>query len=68
MSFEAKYRGICASCDETIFPGDEIEYEDDDVIHSHCGGSVPRDVTRRPFQTRDSVCPTCSLEHRGECM
>ena len=68
-TFEAKYRGICACCDETIYPGDEVGYETDDLIHKDCAGSdMPHDISRRPRSTPDEVCPVCSLIHRGECL
>jgi len=77
--FAANYRGLCAGCDETIYPGDEVCYEDNELIHAECRSPVnldarPRgirsvgDITRKPSQTSDAVCPTCSMIHVGECL
>lgn len=79
--FEAKYRGICAVCDETIYPGDDVGYEDDELIHAGCAGNVPVNLddapaapgvivraVKRRRTTPDNICPVCSLDHAGECM
>jgi hypothetical protein len=66
QTFEARYRTLCAECDETIFPGDEVGYDaNDEVVHQGCRPVV--DITRRPNKTPDDVCPVCSLQHAGEC-
>lgn len=28
--------GRCAICDERIYPGDEVDYEDDELVHAEC--------------------------------
>jgi hypothetical protein len=70
-TFEARYRTLCAECDQTIFPGDEIGYNADDVVvHQGCRSNAENsaiDITRKPSKTPDDVCPVCSLVHRGEC-
>lgn len=65
-TFEAKYRGICANCDLTIYPGTTVRYDAyDDVVHEVC--PTPR-VDRRPDERAlDTVCPECSLQHAGGC-
>lgn len=77
--FAANYRGLCAACDDTIYPGDDVCYEDNELIHSECRAPVNLDVrsrgihsvgdiTRKPSKTPDEVCPICSLIHVGECL
>jgi len=70
--FAANYRGLCASCDDTIYPGDDVCYEDNELIHAECRGPVnldkPTDGIRRASTTPDSVCPVCSMIHVGECL
>jgi hypothetical protein len=35
--FAAKYYGPCAAeCGEKIEPGDQVLYEDGDLVHEHC--------------------------------
>ncbi len=34
--FIAAFHGTCAACGEPIDPGDEVLYEDDDLIHEDC--------------------------------
>jgi hypothetical protein len=36
MTFTAKYFGRCGICDEDIDPGDECDYDDDEVCHAEC--------------------------------
>lgn len=38
--FEARYDGWCGSCLERILEGDEVIYEDDEVVHLGC--ATPR--------------------------
>lgn len=56
--FEAKYPGRCGECDRSISEGDDVTFEDDELIHAKCEGlhSVP-----------ETVCATCWLVHAGEC-
>ncbi|MEU9806243.1 hypothetical protein [Mycobacterium sp. NPDC050853] len=58
MSFEAKYPGRCGSCDNKIHPGDDVHYEDDELVHDDCPGEVGGPI---------EVCPDCWCIHRGEC-
>lgn len=57
MSFSARYAGRCGNCDNRIEPGDEVRYDDDELVHDQCPGeSGPGDV-----------CIYCWCIHRGEC-
>lgn len=38
--FEAMYHGRCAVCDDEINEGDEVTYDDDELVHVECA-SVP---------------------------
>ena len=60
MSFEARYAGLCAECDERFPVGTMIRYNDEDeIVHADCyGGDIEAD---------DDVCPDCHLVHTGEC-
>ncbi|HTF53659.1 MAG TPA: hypothetical protein VK735_39955 [Pseudonocardia sp.] len=35
-TFRASYFGRCLACDDTIEPGDEVGYADDELIHADC--------------------------------
>jgi hypothetical protein len=62
MSFQAKYPGRCGSCDERIDVGDEVRYDDDELVHDRCkalAADEQGDLTK--------VCPDCWLLHSGEC-
>lgn len=56
--FEAAYHGECAETGDHIAPGDLVEYGPDGVRHVECKDDEP---PRRP------ACPSCGLEHPGEC-
>lgn len=65
MSFAAKYPGQCTAddCrygDSRINVGDEVEYVDDDLVHTSCAAAG-----RRADST--PTCRDCGLQHRGEC-
>jgi hypothetical protein len=64
VSFEAQYEGRCPAGD-AIEPGDEIEYFDDQVVHTDCLAFV-RSRARRDEKTRE-VCTTCWLLKPCEC-
>lgn len=58
-SFAAKYAGRCTASecvygDGRIEPGDDITYQDDDVVHVECAS------TRRQ-------CKSCNTFHNGRC-
>lgn len=59
-TFAARYHGTCGSCEEHISPGDDVRFEDDELVHVTCAQAQPR----RPERP---VCPACWLVHAGEC-
>lgn len=64
-SFRAKYVTRCLSCDVDIEPGELANYNaDDQVVHQQC---LMTDMTRRPKTTDPSICPSCNMDHAGEC-
>lgn len=57
MSWYAKFASKCVRCDRTIYPGDEVEWEDVDdrtVRHESCDDFL--DLTPRP------VCGSCFMQ------
>lgn len=63
MTFEAKYPGSCASdaCryDGRIREGDDVEYADDELMHTSCAATARRGDP--------PLCRECFTYHRGEC-
>lgn len=64
MSFDAKYAGRCAAenCnygDAQIRIGDDVEYQDDELMHTACAAR-----TRRG---EPPLCGQCFTYHQGEC-
>lgn len=55
--FPAKYPGQCAACDDRIKEGDQIMYDEDQLIHAQC----------QPVDDAGKVCPECWLAHAGDC-
>lgn len=56
MSFTAKWRGDCRDCDDGIFPGEHVEFDDErNLLHVVCPESL-RGGQPKP------VCPSCFLE------
>ena len=63
-TFEAKYPGRCAACDERITPGDTVTYDDDELVHAACEvTSLPH-----PRDTAATVCRDCWTVHAGDCL
>lgn len=65
MSFAARYPGRCANTDchyseHRIAIGDDIEYVDDEPMHTTCAAR-----TRRG---EPPLCNECFTQHRGECL
>ena len=56
-TFPARFDGRCASddCDygDQISPGDEVEYVDDDLMHTACASRARRYGLPRVFRTAD---------------
>ena len=63
MSFQAKYPGRCAACDERIYEGNWVRYEDDFLVHDDCDEVPERDAPQR----NKRKCPDCYMIHAGEC-
>ena len=56
-SFEARYPGRCANCDDGISVGETLVYdEDDQVIHADC---IDRSNDR--LHKPPEICPRCFL-------
>lgn len=64
MSFEAKYHGRCSGCDERIEPGDQVEYDDEQLVHTQCDTQANPDAPQR----NERRCPDCWTWHAGECL
>ena len=63
-TFEAKYPGRCAGCDDGISVGERLTYDgDDQVVHVDC--SDTQQHARKPAE----ICPRCFTEKSvtGEC-
>lgn len=60
MSFEAKYGGTCGACTGRIHVGDLATYDEDELVHEDCEGSM------RPIRKVD-VCTTCWLTKPCDC-
>lgn len=54
MSFQAMYPGRCGGCDNRIHRGDDVHYEDDELVHDDCPGEVGGPI---------EVCPDCWCIH-----
>ena len=57
--FEARYHSTCAACEEHIRPGEDVRYEDDQLVHDAC--------TEKPEPRTRPVCPKCWLVTPCEC-
>lgn len=58
VSFKAKYKGVCESCEESVHVGQEVEYTyNGRLVHaSYCPESLDALGAPRP------VCPRCFTE------
>lgn len=63
MSFSAKYPGRCGHCDNRIEPGQQVRYEDDELVHDDCVPTPDLDAPRR----NERACMECWTTHAGEC-
>lgn len=43
--FEAAYPGRCAACDDEINEGDEVTYDDNELVHVECADNVQEELT-----------------------
>ena len=64
MTFQAKYPGRCAACDERIHEGDFVKYEDDELVHTRCDVAI----LPNPRDDLTTVCRQCFTIHAGECL
>jgi len=63
-TFAARYGGPCAAeCGSRIYPGDDVEYVDDELVHADCADDPPAAARPAP-----PPCPACWTVHAGECM
>lgn len=63
MTFMARYDGACGSEDCTsgrIEAGDEVEYQDDELMHVGCAARARRG-------SLPPLCNACWIHHNGEC-
>jgi hypothetical protein len=62
MSFEAKYQGWCADCDDRIHVGDVVTYTDDTgtLVHMDCEGLAEP-------ERKVEVCDKCWLTKPCDC-
>jgi hypothetical protein len=65
MTFQARYPGRCAACDERIHEGDDVDYDDDQLVHATCP-TPPPDLFS--VGSTETVCPQCFTVHRGDCL
>jgi hypothetical protein len=54
QAFEARHRGTCAACDEAIKPGQQVRFDEDQLVHDDCAAAAP---VERPVV----VCDRCWL-------
>lgn len=55
--FIAKYGGKCAAEDNCeIYPGDEVHYQDDELMHVEC-------ELRPEYTGPTRICPKCNMFH-----
>jgi hypothetical protein len=59
-TFTAKYVGTCATCSDGFDVGDEVVFDDDELIHVEC-------IEVPTGQTSMKVCQKCFLAHAGDC-
>lgn len=64
MTFTAKYDGRCAECQETIYAGDQLRWnEERRAIHADCASDELKAEVERP------TCPKCwlTISTSGAC-
>lgn len=55
-TFEARYNGRCAACDERIHEGDPVRFADDALVHDDCAAAAPKERAPLP------ICSRCFTE------
>jgi hypothetical protein len=64
--FTARFPGRChADCGESIEPGDDATYVDDQIVHLECAGAAELD--HRRAERPAAICPTCHLAKPCDC-
>jgi hypothetical protein len=62
MSFDARYHGRCAACEESIIPGEHVRYSEDEVlVHDRC------EEASASYAAPIEVCPQCWLTKPCDC-
>lgn len=62
MSFEARFPGRCAACEERIAPGEQVRYsEDDELAHNRC------EESNESHAAPIVVCDRCWLTKPCDC-
>lgn len=64
-TFEARYEGWCAAGRDRIKVGDPIVDTEGGYVHADC---APVEVDPLPPVDPKKLCPSCFMEHAGECM
>lgn len=59
-SFNARWSGRCADCDEWFDVGELVHYVDDELVHDRCSGEE--------LKPESPPCPQCWTVHAGECI
>lgn len=67
--FEARYGGVCPACDGPIKLGQGVQsarvtFDNGSTLTGWVHGPACPEEIEPP---RDARCPSCGLEHRGEC-
>jgi hypothetical protein len=72
--FSARYRAVCPRCRKHIDVGDDIRYHNDfaDQVHVGCrepsARAEPRSTnSKAPLLKENPVCPSCWIQHAGQC-
>lgn len=59
--FTASYRGVCAVCEDAISPGEDVRYDEHEMlVHWMCPDAEMSQPSATP-------CPRCRLIHVGDC-
>lgn len=60
--FAARFPGICENCGDGFEKGDEVMYDDDELVHAD-----PDDCVRVSDYKPPLACTECNLVHAGGC-
>lgn len=67
MAFIARFKGRCSSCGEDIEPGENVFYDDHELVHVTCSWeqnpALKQTICKRCFLSVvalvDGLCPDC---------